>query len=340
LNVNNNRRRLVAAFSAGAVLLPFSRVLQASTELPECKYGDFIRNGWQANWSSQTATVTDTKDAKITKHVSEALTIRSRTKYSAVMESDPIFNLKLYYHDVTKLSIDAIPSTFSLGESLYRIVSSDGYDVYGKVVSDSSYSDEDKVHVTLSRGKVKKSVQLSGSSGSLSLPEKDIESLLEYGDKPLMVSLVVKNKTVLSRQYDVNGILTAYSLAKEKHLQEQSREYADECENNDMGCFLTTATCGHIGLSDDCWELSTLRAFRDNYMMTFESGRRQMEEYYRIAPSIVEGIRCQSDARRTYLKMYWRFILPSALLIKLGMVKKAHRRYIQMLDWTASQLSV
>src|SRR5690606_29479169 len=34
----------------------------------------------------------------------------------------------------------------------------------------------------------------------------------------------------------------------------------------EWGCFLTTATCQVVGLADDCWELTTLRHFRDGWL--------------------------------------------------------------------------
>lgn len=56
------------------------------------------------------------------------------------------------------------------------------------------------------------------------------------------------------------------------------------------GCFLTTACCQYKGLPDDCYELTTLRNFRDTYLKTTEAGNALVEEYYRIAPSIVDKI--------------------------------------------------
>lgn len=68
----------------------------------------------------------------------------------------------------------------------------------------------------------------------------------------------------------------------------------DEDENRlaggSGGCFLTTACCQYKGLPDDCYELTTLRNFRDTYLKTTEAGNALVEEYYRIAPSIVDKI--------------------------------------------------
>jgi len=52
-------------------------------------------------------------------------------------------------------------------------------------------------------------------------------------------------------------------------------------------CFLTTAVVGMRGEADDCPTLTKLRSFRDNYMKGMQD---EVEEYYAIAPKIVEAI--------------------------------------------------
>lgn len=55
-------------------------------------------------------------------------------------------------------------------------------------------------------------------------------------------------------------------------------------------CFLTTACVTYKGLADDCKELTVLRRFRDEYMVHLPEGPALIEEYYRLAPSIVQRI--------------------------------------------------
>ncbi len=61
-------------------------------------------------------------------------------------------------------------------------------------------------------------------------------------------------------------------------------------------CFLTTACVTARGLPDDCYELTTLRAFRDGYMSSLEDGPEMIEEYYRVAPQIVDAIHADPAA--------------------------------------------
>lgn len=55
-------------------------------------------------------------------------------------------------------------------------------------------------------------------------------------------------------------------------------------------CFLTTACVHHAGLSDDCAELTGMRKFRDEYLLSLPNGREMYDDYYRSAPVIVDAI--------------------------------------------------
>lgn len=56
------------------------------------------------------------------------------------------------------------------------------------------------------------------------------------------------------------------------------------------GCFLTSACVEYLGLPDDCKELTTLRTIRDKVLKATGEGRGLVDEYYRIAPALVEKI--------------------------------------------------
>ena len=91
------------------------------------------------------------------------------------------------------------------------------------------------------------------------------------------------------------------------------RSYEDpdcirECRHYDSGntssCFLTSACCQYKGLPDDCSELTILRAFRDNYLLKNERGCELVEEYYRIAPDIVDKINSSTNKDTIYEMIY------------------------------------
>src|SRR5690606_2326709 len=87
-------------------------------------------------------------------------------------------------------------------------------------------------------------------------------------------------------------------------------EYLEGIEN----CFLTSACCTVLGLGDDCWELATLRRFRDGYMQGFAQGRADVARYYAEAPAIAQALVSSAAGRRRLLRLYWRTIVPAVLL--------------------------
>lgn len=70
------------------------------------------------------------------------------------------------------------------------------------------------------------------------------------------------------------------------------------------GCFLTSACVSYMGLQDDCRELTELRAFRDNVMCSTQEGRLLIEEYYQIAPLIVDAINNSAEKDAIYEDIY------------------------------------
>lgn len=61
------------------------------------------------------------------------------------------------------------------------------------------------------------------------------------------------------------------------------------------GCYLTTACVEYAGLPDDCYELQTMRKFRDGYVRTLPDATTLLEEYYLTAPVIVHHIQMQHN---------------------------------------------
>jgi hypothetical protein len=56
------------------------------------------------------------------------------------------------------------------------------------------------------------------------------------------------------------------------------------------GCFITSAILESTGKGDDAPELQKLRKFRDEVMKSDRYMSKDIETYYRIAPSVVEAI--------------------------------------------------
>lgn len=97
-------------------------------------------------------------------------------------------------------------------------------------------------------------------------------------------------------------------------------------------CFLTTAVCEYENKPDDCYELETLRAFRDGYLASSENGKELIEEYYNIAPGIVTSIfvRCEGDT--VYPMIRDKYIAPCISDIENGKMESCKNRYITMVN--------
>lgn len=109
------------------------------------------------------------------------------------------------------------------------------------------------------------------------------------------------------------------------------------CDEDYGGCFLTTACCGALGRPDNCFELETLRAFRQRHLQTSPAGRVLLDEYDRISPHIVRAMGGEK-ASGIHLAVYLACIIPCVAMIKLGLVRAPiglyryavaalHRRY-------------
>ncbi len=102
-------------------------------------------------------------------------------------------------------------------------------------------------------------------------------------------------------------------------------------------CFLTTAACEHMGMPDDCYVLTTLRAYRDGWLTANAPG--EIVLYYREAPGIVARLDARPDAGMVYTLMWHDFILPAVHCVERGQNRAAFAIYANMFE-TFKQLAV
>ena len=97
-----------------------------------------------------------------------------------------------------------------------------------------------------------------------------------------------------------------------------------------MFCYSTTAVCRSLDKPDDCYELTALRQYRDEYLLSFESGKSLVEEYYNIAPTIVKRINRQKNAGEVYRGIWDRYLSPCIRLIEEDKKEECREVYSQM----------
>lgn len=107
-----------------------------------------------------------------------------------------------------------------------------------------------------------------------------------------IINSVRKIRTTYFPIYKINES----SFDKIMELAQDSLSNNQTQNKKKEGCFLTTACVNYAGLPDDCFELQTLRNFRDNYLASTAEGQDLIELYYREAPIIVDFI--NSDQQR------------------------------------------
>ena len=129
---------------------------------------------------------------------------------------------------------------------------------------------------------------------------------------------------------------TYYRSYEDPDIVRECRHF--ENSNGSGGCFLTSACCAYMGLADDCKELTTLRNFRDTYLKKTDEGTALVEEYYKIAPAIVEKINVHSK-KDEILKGIYAKVSQIVSLIETQMYDQAMIAYRDMVFDVQSAVS-
>ena len=103
-------------------------------------------------------------------------------------------------------------------------------------------------------------------------------------------------------------------------------------QNNGGGCFITTAVCESFGKSDDCYELSTFRYFRDNWLINQSDGKQLIEEYYSVAPKIVKKVNQLPNASEVYQSIWTEYLKACLSLIETQQLQECKRLYQTMVN--------
>ena len=124
---------------------------------------------------------------------------------------------------------------------------------------------------------------------------------------------------------ELAGLDSAWKEGEAMSAQLKKQSDREECEGD---CFLTTACCQGLRRPDRCWELETLRWFRDEVLVGLPGGADDIAEYYRLAPAILDAFP-QSGFLRWFalVEIYVLAVLPCALLVKASAYRPARWLY-------------
>lgn len=101
-------------------------------------------------------------------------------------------------------------------------------------------------------------------------------------------------------------------------------------KNKSKKCFITTAVCEHLGKPDDCYELETLRKFRNDYMMSDPERWIDVYNYLCYAPKIVEKLSLLPNAGEIYTRFNATYIQPAIVYIEHKDYEQAHKIYTRL----------
>lgn len=99
-----------------------------------------------------------------------------------------------------------------------------------------------------------------------------------------------------------------------------------DSDSGSGGCYLTSACLSKYSekFDDDCYELRTLRWFRDNFV-----SHEDISHYYAVAPRIVSMINQQPNNKAIYNSIYNSVINPCVNAIEAKNFKLAYEIYSQ-----------
>ena len=138
----------------------------------------------------------------------------------------------------------------------------------------------------------KVSIVLPLSTGALFRAAKSVEMSVKLGDAK-----------ACGFTLDCEDLRKALDWAKEKKEALAKSFEDDKCAPPAKGCFLTTACCEVLGLPDDCFELRTLRRYRDESLAAMPGGNAAIAAYYLVAPSILDRLSRKIARRAFFLSM-------------------------------------
>ncbi len=95
-------------------------------------------------------------------------------------------------------------------------------------------------------------------------------------------------------------------------------------------CYITTATCTHLGAGDDCPVLESFRSFRDGWLASAPGGKEKIDEYYLFAPLIVEAIDSSSIPEKEYHRIWSHYLSPCLEDLRDGKMESCAGRYERM----------
>jgi len=112
-------------------------------------------------------------------------------------------------------------------------------------------------------------------------------------------------------------------------------EREEEQQKKEGGCFVTTAVCNVLGYPDDCEMLTSLRYFRDRFLLSSEH-YYLVDDYYARSGRVVNYIENCSDPVKLALHLQDTYLQGIVDKIEQGLTKEVISDYKLMVEYLES----
>jgi len=97
-------------------------------------------------------------------------------------------------------------------------------------------------------------------------------------------------------------------------------------------CYITTAVCNSLNMSENCKELTMLKDYRDNILLKEKGGEAIVNDYYDIAPTIVKRINKSDNCNEIYKTLYTDHISKCIEDIENKQFDACKEQYMKMIN--------
>ncbi|WP_062106073.1 CFI-box-CTERM domain-containing protein [Bacillus niameyensis] len=125
---------------------------------------------------------------------------------------------------------------------------------------------------------------------------------------------------------------TTSHIHKDYSQPETESRSSQSTRSSRRWCFLTTVACEYYDLADNCYELETLRSYRDNWLNAQTDGPSIIKQYYEDAPTIVKYIKQSEQYEELCIMIMRQYIQPCIQLIENSQYQECKNLYIEMFN--------
>jgi hypothetical protein len=115
-------------------------------------------------------------------------------------------------------------------------------------------------------------------------------------------------------------------------------KYQGEGSGSGDGCYLTMAMCEVLNKPDDCFELSTMRKFRDNYLLKNKNTKGLVQEYYKNSPALAIKLKESPEKVNIAKIMIEKYINPIIDMVEKKDYSPAIETYKNMYNFLSDLL--